>query len=48
MREQIMRAANAIINALMCCADGDFVDEVIARIASADPFEEVEVNNAAD
>ena len=38
-KENIKRAANAIINALLCCDDAEFVDEVIARIATADHFE---------
>lgn len=39
MRKGIMWMANALIDDLLLCDDGDFVDEVIARIASADHFE---------
>ena len=39
MKKGIMWIANALIDDLLFCDDGDFVDEVIARIASADHFE---------
>lgn len=39
MRAALMRAANALIDALMCCDDNDFVDEVLSAIVSGIPFE---------
>lgn len=45
MKNRIMRAANALINALLVCDDAEFVDEVCFRISAAEYFEIEEWEN---
>ena len=37
-RIQIMNLANMLMDALENCADWEFVDEVLARVSSNEPF----------
>lgn len=39
MEKYIKQIANELITELLNCDDGDFVDEVIARVAMAEPFD---------
>ena len=44
---EIMRLANRLIGALMLCANGGFVDEVIGAIGCAEPFTEERIREVA-
>ena len=37
-RIKIMNLANMLMDALENCGDGEFVDEVLARVSSNEPF----------
>lgn len=39
-REEIIKMANDLINALLFCDDGDLVDEVVYAVSCADIIEE--------
>lgn len=45
-KQEIMRMANNIIEALRKCEDGEFVDEVIAAISFGESFYESEIEDA--
>ena len=44
-REEIMRLANTLIEALQECDDGDFVDAVVNAVCCAYTFDEDEVRD---
>ena len=44
-KESIMRAANAIIEALLFCDDVAFVDDVVQHVADGVTFYEDEIKN---
>ena len=42
-KAEIMRAANIVIEEVMYCSDGDFVDRLVSAVINGEPFTEEEI-----